>query len=654
MRVNEPITDREVEMPEDELLVSRTDTAGRIVFVNAAFTAISGYSEAELIGAPHNLIRHPHMPQEAFADLWATIKAGRPWEGFVKNRAKNGDYYWVRANVTPVIEDGNITGYISIRFKPSRQQVPAVEDLYTRIRTGKASGIRIEDGMAVSTGLVHRMGKIAASLTGRLAASFGIMAAALAVVGGMGIAGAQTASIVGVAMIAVLAGALTTLTALRSIRRPLERMERHFNAIARADFTHYIEAEPAAEFHRLTILLRAVKAKLAYAAQERQETERKAELDRRKALEEMAEKVENEVGSVVSEVAASTDSMAKDAEGMARSAENVSGNAQGVAAASEEALANAQAVASATEQLAASIREISSQVAFAGTVTGEAVREGDRAAETIRSLAAEIGRISEIALLINDIASQTNLLALNATIEAARAGDAGKGFAVVAGEVKNLANQTARSTQEISQQIAKIKAQTDAAVQAVVGIGATIGRVDEVSSSIAAAMEEQSAATQEISRNVIETSNAAKDVAHLISEVSRDAAETGGQAGEVRRASGAVADSITQLRQVLVRLVRTSTAETNRRMFERVAVDAPCSVTVDGTTRSANLRDISVGGAFVEGVEAEVGQRGSLAVDGEAIQFETRASGGGRLHVMFHDAAERGRQMFEHLARRSA
>ncbi|MGE5502099.1 MAG: PAS domain-containing protein, partial [Ignavibacteriales bacterium] len=129
MRVNEPITNREVELPENELLVSRTDTGGRITFVNAAFIKISGYTEQELLGAPHNLIRHPHMPKEAFADLWATVKTGRPWEGFVKNRAKNGDHYWVRANVTPVIENGQVTGYISIRFKPTRAQIDAAEAL---------------------------------------------------------------------------------------------------------------------------------------------------------------------------------------------------------------------------------------------------------------------------------------------------------------------------------------------------------------------------------------------------------------------------------------------------------------------------------------------------------------------------------------------
>lgn len=154
MRDNGPVTNREVEMTDGDLLVSKTDTGGRITFVNDAFTAISGFSEQELLGAPHNLIRHPDMPKEAFADLWATVKAGRPWEGLVKNRCKNGDHYWVRANVTPLVENGQVTGYISIRSKPSRADVAAAAALYDSIRGGRAHGVQIRHGAAEATGPV--------------------------------------------------------------------------------------------------------------------------------------------------------------------------------------------------------------------------------------------------------------------------------------------------------------------------------------------------------------------------------------------------------------------------------------------------------------------------------------------------------------------
>ena len=152
MRLNEPITAVETEITGDEPLVSRTDPAGRITFANDVFAEVSGYSEPELIGAPHNVVRHPHMPAEAFADLWATIKAGRPWDGLVKNRAKNGNFYWVRANVTPVIENDVVTGYISIRSRPSRAAIAAAEQAYAALRDGGAGGIALRDGELISSG----------------------------------------------------------------------------------------------------------------------------------------------------------------------------------------------------------------------------------------------------------------------------------------------------------------------------------------------------------------------------------------------------------------------------------------------------------------------------------------------------------------------
>src|SRR5271168_103251 len=133
MRRNEPITDHEYELPDGEPLVSRTDRGGAIVFANHVFIETSGFSEQELVGAPHNIVRHPHMPEQAFANLWATIKGGRPWDGLVKNRRKTGDFYWVRANVTPMVENGEVTGYISIRSKPSRSQIDRAERAYSAI-----------------------------------------------------------------------------------------------------------------------------------------------------------------------------------------------------------------------------------------------------------------------------------------------------------------------------------------------------------------------------------------------------------------------------------------------------------------------------------------------------------------------------------------
>ncbi|PGH56098.1 chemotaxis protein [Azospirillum palustre] len=189
MRVNTPITDREVHLTDGVPLVSRTDTGGRITFVNQAFVEISGFDEHELIGAPHNIVRHPHMPKEAFADLWATAKAGRPWEGLVKNRTKSGDFYWVRANVTPVMEDGAITGFISIRSKPSRDEIAAADRLYAEMRDNRAA-VALSEGMLVRRSRAGRAAAFAwASLSGRMAAVFALLAFAILLAGWLGLDG---------------------------------------------------------------------------------------------------------------------------------------------------------------------------------------------------------------------------------------------------------------------------------------------------------------------------------------------------------------------------------------------------------------------------------------------------------------------------------
>lgn len=556
MRVNEPITDQEIKLRDGEVLVSRTDPGGRITFANEAFVDVSGFTEQELIGSPHNLVRHPTMPKEAFADLWETIKAGRPWEGLVKNRAKSGDYYWVRANVTPVIEGGTTQGYISIRTKPSRAQVTAADQAYAAIRAG-TGGLRIENGIAFRPGIAHRLRLMASSIAGRLVAMVALSAFTAA--GGIGLAvaaGALPAAIAAILGTAAVAGIGWSLAAL--VRRLIGRIEHHFEAIGRNESDHEIEMPLTPEFRRVVSLLRATKAKLAYTTHERRVMERKAAEMRSQALEEMARNIEREASQVIAQIVGLTSSMSTEATDMAGSAERVSGHSQRVAAAAEEALFAAQSVSAATEQLAASINEISRQIAHSSAVARTAVDGTKQSELAIGTLSTEVAGIGALADLINNISKQTNLLALNATIEAARAGDAGRGFAVVAAEVKNLADQTMRSTEEISRRLAAIRGATQGAVEAVAGIGRTVEAIDTASTAIAAAMEQQSAATQEISRTVCDSSTAAHDVAALIAEVSQDACQTRGQAIDVREKSGQVADSVGSLHAALVSLIRAS------------------------------------------------------------------------------------------------
>ena len=234
--------------------------------------------------------------------------------------------------------------------------------------------------------------------------------------------------------------------------------------------------------------------------------------------------------------------------GMSDNADLASKQAGAVAAASEEASGNVQTVAAATEQLSSSIQEIARQVVQSSTIAGQAVQEAAATGGTMQTLSEAAQKIGEVVRLINDIAGQTNLLALNATIEAARAGEAGKGFAVVASEVKNLATQTARATEDISAQVAAMQSSTGNAVAAIERIDATIGRMNEISTSIAAAMEQQGAATQEIARNVQEAARGTTEVSSNITGLNQSVEETGSAAVQVLTAADELGQQAEQLR----------------------------------------------------------------------------------------------------------
>ncbi len=384
------------------------------------------------------------------------------------------------------------------------------------------------------------------------------------------------------------------------------------------------------------------------AAQE--ETRRHGEDERRRALEAMAEKVEQETRVAVDHVAERTTRMSANAGEMTLSAVQVSDNAQTVAAAAQQALSNAETVAAATEELSAAIGDIGLQVSTAGQITGRAVERSGVARSTIERLSVSVERIRAVARLISDIASQTNLLALNATIEAARAGEAGRGFAVVANEVKTLASQTARSTEEIGSLIAEVEAVTVSAVGAVGEVSESIHEVAAISTSIATAVEEQAAATQEIARSVGQTSEAAKEVSLRIARVSAEADATQSRAGEVRTVAADVAGGIDSLRNVLIRVVRTATTDVDRRKRPRFAVSVGCSVEVSGAAPArATVCNLSAGGAMLTG--APGGPAGAslvLRIDGLAgpLAARIKSSENGRLHLKF-DLTEAAQQQLD-------
>jgi len=294
--------------------------------------------------------------------------------------------------------------------------------------------------------------------------------------------------------------------------------------------------------------------------EEQLQKEQEAALAKRGALHQMAETVERETGRSVDTASAASQGVERAVSSLSEIARSLSSESQAVAAASTQALGSSQTVSAAAEELSASIREIAGQVARTSTVTRSAVAGREQARSTIQALAGSVKKIAEVSDLIGGIAGQTNLLALNATIEAARAGEAGRGFAVVAAEVKSLSDQTAKSTEEIARLIAEIQASTQAAVDAVETMGGHIVEIDGVATSVAAAMEEQDAATREITRSISESASAAKEVSAKIGNVSRDAASVNERAEEVRRAIAGMAANLEQLRSVVVRTVRESTA----------------------------------------------------------------------------------------------
>ena len=422
MRVNLPVTTVEQTFGEQQRLISATDINSHITYCNAEFAAMSGFTQAELIGSTHNLVRHPDMPPAVFELMWRYLKAGQSWMGVVKNRCKNGNFYWVSAYVTPILEDGRLVGYESVRVKPTREQVKRAEALYARLRAGRS---------AVS--LQQRLGQVGNALA---------MPALAAVLAGGAVqwlpAGWAQAS---TALLFLGLGAWAHLRLGRQLSQIVEHTPNTFSDPISA-MTYSDALGPAAQLEMILISeearLKTALTRLSDLATQMAEAatdssvlsgNTESALLEQRAETDMTAAAMTEMAASIAEVATHVQQTASEA----RTANDLAGQGSHVVGTTREAI----------QLLAATVTQIN---------------------QAVGHLAGQTQEIRVAASMIQAIADQTNLLALNAAIEAARAGEQGRGFAVVASEVRRLAERTGQATGEIAGVIKAIQVEIDTAV----------------------------------------------------------------------------------------------------------------------------------------------------------------------------------------------
>ena len=514
MRLNLPVSDTEITLSDTETIVSTTDLQGNITYANPYFIAVSGYSGEELIGAPQNILRHPDMPVEAFADFWATIRSGRSWSGMVKNRCKNGDYYWVLANVTPVVEDGVAVGYMSVRTKPTRQQVAQASALYARIKAGQADGIVISQGAAVRTGWLAKVLSLRDLALGkRIGWNLGLLSLVLLLQLAW-TAGVLPASaggwLTGLSAVALCATLYFWHSLYRAVLQPLQQARQACDVMAGGDLTGEFDTTRRDEMGQLLRSLRQLRVNLH---------------------------------SIVGDVRGNFLRISMASQEIAAGNMDLSGRTEAQASALEQ-------TASSMEQLAATVQQNSGNAVqasdMAGKVHGLAGRGGEIVGQVV-SMMAEINasskKIGDITGIIEGIAFQTNILALNAAVEAARAGDQGRGFAVVAGEVRSLAQRSASAATEIKQLITASLAQVQAGAKLAQQAGASsaemlgaVQGVHGIMEEIASASREQSHGIGQVNMAVTQMDEVTQQNAALVEESAAASASLQDQALQLEQA----------------------------------------------------------------------------------------------------------------------
>ncbi len=504
-------------------IISYADKKGDILSVNDKFLEVSKYPKTELIGFGHNTTRHPDMPKSVFKEMWATIGRGGIFRGIIKNRAKDGSPYYVDAVIAPIMgENGKPERYLGVRYD------------ITEAENERQSARGTIDAINAAYAYIEF------DLNGNVLDANPNFLAALGYTSKEEVVGKHHRTFVepSFAASAEYSQFWARLKEGESVTGEMKRIGRAGNEV-------WIQATYAPVKDEMGRIFKYIKiaSDITKVIELRAETAGNTKLEEARVETErfkrgLADDFERDVLAVVNIVSSSATELQASAQGMAASSEETTRQAQAVAAASEQATRNVQTVASSAEQLTASIREIASRVQEASSISQTAVRQAHETSDTMAKLGVSSLEIGQVVKVITSIAQQTNLLALNATIEAARAGEAGKGFAVVANEVKELARQTARATEEISNKITGVQSDTSSAVQAIKDITGVINKINEISTTIAGAVEEQNAATSEISRNVGEAARGTAEVSSSIAMVTHVASEGGLTAENIKSAAG--------------------------------------------------------------------------------------------------------------------
>ena len=524
MKVNLPVTQNNVDYPADMQLISTTDLKGQITYVNQDFIKVSGYTWGELIGKPHNLIRHPDMPPAAFKDLWETIKAGEVWHQLVKNRCKNGDHYWVDAYVTPVYAGDEIVGYQSIRTKPSEAAIRKAEACYRSLNEKKANKLPKKRRLADLS--LKRIMLSGLALLAVIQLLEIIQPAWLAT--GVGF---------GVELFGILLNLSLGWLLWQRVFRPLALTGENLRRMAGGKLKQVIHVSGENEIGELNQSAKLLQARLNTVFGQFTESAMSltASADQLSATGEQTSQRMAQQTREVEQVATAMNEMAQTVDEVARSAAET---AQAVERADNEAHGGKEQV----RRTHAAVEELSGQF--------------EQTASSIQALREHGDRIDSIIQVIGGIADQTNLLALNAAIEAARAGEYGRGFAVVAEEVRSLASKTQDSAGEIRDMIeslrggiqeavsavdagrdrmGQVESQAGATDQALDSITEAVDQINNMSTQIATATEEQSSVAEEMNRNITTISGETEDTLENSREVASLGSELASMASQLQK-----------------------------------------------------------------------------------------------------------------------